>query len=166
MKTSFHFRRTTLGAALLVMLGTAKLASLPSAALAMAVQAAPWLGLGASLVARGEALAATKQIPGIGIRVKKSPGGTARTTPVQSDPDGSFNFTGLAPGDYEVTPDGGKSVLLKVGADGKLSGVMQEDGSVRSVVKPKPGAPNTDYSYVPQKAGGSHEAARNLASHT
>jgi hypothetical protein len=166
MKTTLRSLKTTLSAAVLAFLGATNLASLPtaavtcsaslgSAALSMAAQAAPWLGLGAGLLVSGEAMAGAKAIPGIGIRVRKNPGGNTRTAPVQSGPDGSFSFTGLEPGDYEVTPDGGKSVMMKVGADGKLSGVVQEDGGVRSVVKPKPGAPGTDYTYKPQKADGS-----------
>jgi hypothetical protein len=130
MKTTLRSLKTTLSAAVLAFLGATNLASLPtaavtcsaslgSAALSMAAQAAPWLGLGAGLLVSGEAMAGAKAIPGIGIRVRKNPGGNTRTAPVQSGPDGSFSFTGLEPGDYEVTPDGGKSVMMKVGADGK-----------------------------------------------
>jgi hypothetical protein len=168
MKTTLQSLKTTLSAAVLAVLGATNLASLPtaavsssaslgSAALIMAVQAAPLLGLGAGLVVSGEAMAGAKAIPGIGIRVKKSPGGNTRTAPVNTGPDGSFSFTGLEPGDYEVTPDGGKSVMMKVGADGKLSGVLQaKQGTANDWVITMPTKNQaTDYSYKPQKADGS-----------
>lgn len=129
MKTSF---RTTLAAAAFAIASAANFASLPSAALTVAVQASPWLGLGAGLVVSGEVFAATKDIPSIGIRVRKNPGGTARTAPVKTANDGSFHFSGLEAGDYEVTPDGGKAVIFKVGSDGKLSGMVQENGAVQT----------------------------------
>ncbi len=119
MKTSL---RTTLAATALAVASIANLASLPSAALTVA----------AGLVVSGEATAATKQIAGIGIRVRKNPGGTARTAPLQSGPDGSFHLTGLEAGAYEVTPDGGKPAIFKVGADGKLSGVVRTGGVVQT----------------------------------
>ena len=160
MKNATHPIQTkhnaTLSAALLAMVGAVNLAS-PSAAvvtaslgsasfgstsLALAVQAAPWLGLGAALMTSGEALAATnKPVGGVGVRVCKNPGGCSNRTahvPVQSGVDGSFQFMGLEPGNYDVTPDGGKTELHKVGADGKLSGFVQEEGGVRSVVKMRP----------------------------
>ena len=163
MKNATHPIQTKLNAllsaALLALVGAVNLAS-PSAAvvgaslggasfgstgLALAVQAAPWLGLGAALLTSGESLAATnKPVPGVGIKCCKRPGGcssSARTAqvPVRSGVDGSFQFMGLEPGDYDVTPDGGKTELYKVGADGKLSGFVQEEGGVRSVVKMRPG---------------------------
>jgi hypothetical protein len=119
MKTSL---RATLAATALAIASIANLASLPSAALTVA----------AGLVVSGDVLAANKDIPGIGIRVRKNPGGTARTAPLQSGPDGSFHLTGLEPGDYEVTPDGGKAAIFKVGADGKLSGVVRTGGVVQT----------------------------------
>ena len=163
MKNATHPIQTKLNAllsaALLAMVGAVNFAS-PSAAvvtaslgsasfgnagLALAVQAAPWLGLGAALLTSGAALAATnKPVPGVGVKCCKRPGGcssSARTAqvPVRSGVDGSFQFTGLEPGDYDVTPDGGKTELYKVGADGKLSGFVQEENGVRSVVKMRPG---------------------------
>ena len=163
MKKATHPIQTKLNAllsaALLAMVGAVNFAS-PSAAvvtaslgsvsfgstgLALAVQAAPWLGLGAALLTSGEALAATnKPVVGVGIKCCKRPGGcssSARTAQVhvRSGVDGSFQFIGLEPGDYDVKPDGGKTELYKVGADGKLSGFVQEEGGVRSVVKMRPG---------------------------
>ena len=163
MKNATHPIQTklnaTLSAALLALVGAVNLAS-PSAAvvtaslgsasfgstgLALAVQAAPWLSLGAALMTSGESLAATnKPVVGVGIKCCKRPGGcssSARTAqvPVRSGVDGSFQFIGLEPGDYDVTPDGGKTELYKVGADGKLSGFVQEENGVRSVVKMRPG---------------------------
>ena len=143
MKTILNSIKTTLSATLLAILGTANLASLPTAAVtssaslsstawAVAAQAAPWLGAGAGLMVSGEVLAATKALPGAGISIKKSPGGAARTAPVKSANDGSFHFSGLEAGDYEVTPDGGKTVMFKVGSDGKLSGLAQEGGVVQT----------------------------------
>ncbi len=149
MKNATHSIKTTLSAALLAVLGTANFASLPTAAVtgsaawAVAAQAAPWLGLGAGLVLGNPAVAATnKPVPGVGVRVNKNPGGSsARTTNpgLKSGADGSFQLNGLEPGDYDVTPDGGKTVILQVGADGKLGGMVQEEGGVRSVVKLRPG---------------------------
>ena len=154
MKNATHSIKTTLSAALLAVLGTANFASLPTAAVtgsagmgsaawAVAAQAAPWLGLGAGLVLGNPAMAATnKPVGGVGVRVNKNPGGSsARTTNpgLKSGADGSFQLNGLEPGDYDVTPDGGKTVILQVGADGKLGGMVQEEGGVRSVVKLRPG---------------------------
>lgn len=120
-------------------------AGIASTSLALAMQAAPRLGLGAALMTSGKALAATnKPVPGVVIKICKRPGGcssSARTAhvPVQSGVNGSFQFMGLEPGNYDVTPDGGKTELHKVGADGKLSGFVQEENGVRSVVKLRPG---------------------------
>lgn len=158
MKTTLQSLQTTLKATLsaasLALLGAVHLASLPAATIssasfggsimAVAAQAAPWLGLGVGLVISADAMAATnKPVVGVGIRLCKRPGGcSARTLSAKSGSDGSFSLSGLEPGEYDVTPDGGKTMLFKVGADGKLSGIVQEDGGVRSVVKPKAGAPN------------------------
>lgn len=150
MKNVTRSIKTTLGAALLAVLGAANFASLPTAAvtgsaslgsatLAVAAQAAPWLGLGAGLVLGNQAMAATnKPVPGVGVRCCKRPNGGC-TARIMSAIDGSINFSGLEAGDYEVTPDEGKPAMFKVGSDGKLSGVVQEEGGVRSVVKPRPG---------------------------
>lgn len=154
IKNKLNKLNTLFSATLLAMVGTVNIASLPAAAVtasfgsvavALAAQAAPWLGLGAALVASGEAIAATnKGVAGVGIKVCKRPGGcrsSARTAqvPVRSGVDGSFQFIGLEPGDYDVTPDGGKTMVFTVGADGKLGGVVQEEGGVRSVAKLRPG---------------------------
>ena len=150
MKNATHSIKTTLSAALLAVLGTANFASLPtaavtgsagmgSAALAVAAHTAPWLGLGASLALGNQAMAATnKPVPGVGVRCCKRPNGGC-TARIMSAIDGSINFSGLEAGDYEVTPEGGKPAMFKVGSDGKLSGVVQEEGGVRSVVKLRPG---------------------------
>lgn len=151
LQTTF---KATLSTASLALLGAINLASLPAATIssasfggsmmAVAAQAAPWLGLGAGLLANGNAMAQaqfqTKPVVGVGVRICKNPGGSTACIAnpgLNSGPDGSFQATGLAPGNYDVTPDGGKSMLFKVGADGKLSGIVQEEGGVRSVVKPK-----------------------------
>lgn len=154
MKNATHSIKTTLSAALLAVLGTANFASLPTAAVtgsasigsaawAVAAQAAPWLGLGAGLVLGNPAVAATnKPVAGVGVKICKNPGGSSAciTNPgLKSGADGNFQINGLKPGDYDVTPDGGKTVILQVGADGKLGGVVQEEGGVRSVVKLRPG---------------------------
>ncbi|MEQ1732370.1 MAG: T9SS type A sorting domain-containing protein [Bacteroidia bacterium] len=54
--------------------------------------------------ARIKGILATKQIPGIGIRVKKSPGGSTARQAV-TNASGSFNISGLADGDYELIAD-------------------------------------------------------------
>jgi hypothetical protein len=119
MKT---FLRATLAATAFAVASIANLASLPSAALTVA----------AGLVVSGDVFAATKSIPGIGIRCQKRPGGTAACPPMKSGPDGSFHLTGLEAGEYDVTPDGMKPAIFKVGADGKLSGVVRTGGVVQT----------------------------------
>ncbi len=126
MKSSI---RTTLAAAALAITGAANFASLPSATFAAA-------GVSAGLMVSAQAMAATnKPIGGVGVRICKNPGGCSkRMLPSKSGSDGSFNLTGLEAGEYEVTPDGGRSAIFKVGSDGKLSGVVQSDGGAPTVV--------------------------------
>jgi hypothetical protein len=132
MKTSL---RSTLAATALAVASIANLASLPSAALTVA----------AGLVVSGDALAGgapasdavvlqTKPIAGVGIRCCKRPGGsTARCiAPPKTGADGSFQLSGLEAGEYDVTPDGMKPAIFKVGADGKLSGVVRASGVVQT----------------------------------
>jgi hypothetical protein len=121
---------TTLAAAAFAITSAANFASLPSAA----------LGLTVGLVMSQQTMAATnKPVPGVGIKICKRPGGcSARSLPTKTANDGSFNFSGIEAGDYEVTPDGGKTAMFKVGSDGKLSGVLQDGGLVQT----KPGVQN------------------------
>ncbi|MGB7654348.1 MAG: hypothetical protein WBL74_02595 [Novosphingobium sp.] len=61
---------------------------------------------GTGLIGAGAALASTKQIPGIGIRVKKSPGGpTSRVRAVASDGAGRFSVTVAEAGNQSVDID-------------------------------------------------------------
>jgi hypothetical protein len=131
MKTSL---RATLAATALAVASIANLASLPSAALTVA----------AGLVVSGQALAGgapasdavvlqNKPIGGVGIRCCKRPGGsTARCKASKSGNDGGFQLSDLEAGEYDVMADGVKPAIFKVGADGKLSGVVRTGGVVQT----------------------------------
>jgi hypothetical protein len=80
------------------------------------------------------AMAGGKQIPGIGIRVRKNPGGNKRIKPTTTAADGSFRFTGLEPGNYEVTVGDNKPQMVVVGKDGVLAGKVTQDGTKPPVV--------------------------------
>ncbi len=96
----------------------------------------------------GEALAATnKGVGGVGIKVCKRPGGSsARCKPAVSGPDGSFKFTGLEAGNYDLTIGDAKPKLIVVGKNGVLAGKVFGDKNKAGVMQ---------YEYKPQKADGS-----------
>ena len=76
---------------------------------------------GTGLIGAGAALAATKAIAGIGIRIRKNPGGpTSRVRAVASDPAGRFSVTVAEAGNQSVDID--KAALqMAVNADASAS---------------------------------------------
>ena len=84
------------------------------------------------------AMAGSNPIPGVDIIVRKSPGGIA--IQVKTGADGTYKFTGLAPGTYDLLIPGQPVKLVTVGTDGKFSGIVtlinsvdtSNDDSVRS----------------------------------
>lgn len=99
------------------------------AALSAPVTTPAMLATGAAALlaagAHGPGWAGTDQqapIKGIGVVVKKNPGsGAHRAT---TDSNGRYEYTGLAPGLYDLLIDGQPPRQVKVGADGQLSGVV------------------------------------------
>ncbi len=77
-----------------------------------------------------------RQVPGVDIIVKKNPGGSKRVA--QSGKDGSYRFTGLEPGSYEVQIAGRAPQTVTVGPDGKLTGVVTTEEKT-----PTPPAPTS-----------------------
>lgn len=67
-----------------------------------------------------------KPISGLGIVVKKNPGGAAERT--TSGSDGGYAFEGLAPGSYTLTAAGRQPLQVMVGRDGKLAGTITQGG--------------------------------------
>ena len=64
-------------------------------------------------------------IPGIDIIVKKKPGGIA--IQVKTGADGTYKFTGLAPGTYDLLIPGQPVKSVTVGVSGVLSGIRVAD---------------------------------------
>jgi hypothetical protein len=93
------------------------------------VLVAGMMGVAGGFMLAGEAMATAKQIPGIGIRIRKNPGNETRIKPTVSGPDGSFRFTGLEPGTYEVTVGDAPPQMFVVGKDGVLAGTAMKDGN-------------------------------------
>jgi Carboxypeptidase regulatory-like domain len=102
--------------------------------------------VGAGVMMADVAMAGQKAIPGIGIRVRKNPGSATRIKPTTTAADGSFRFTGLEPGNYEVTVGENKPQMVVVGKDGVLAGKVLGDKNKAGVL---------EYSYKPQKSDGS-----------
>ena len=74
------------------------------------------------------AIAAINPIPGVDIIVRKSPGGIA--IQVKTGADGTYKFTGLAPGTYDLIIPGQPVKSVTVGTDGTLGGkLMHPTGS-------------------------------------
>ena len=84
------------------------------------------------------AMAANNPIPGVDIIVRSKPGGIA--IQVKTGADGTYKFTGLAPGTYDLIIPGQPVKLVTVSTDGKFSGIVtlinsvdtSSDDSVRS----------------------------------
>ena len=84
------------------------------------------------------AMASISPIPGVDIIVRREPGGIA--IQVKTGADGTYKFTGLAPGTYDLIIPGQPVKLVTVSTDGKFSGIVtlinsvdtSSDDSVRS----------------------------------
>ena len=70
-------------------------------------------------------------IPGVDVIVRKKPGGIA--IQVKTGADGTYKFTGLAPGTYDLATAGQPPQLVIVGPDGTLGGKLMKgtDGVVK-----------------------------------
>jgi hypothetical protein len=97
----------------------------------------PWtaaraLLLGLALLLPGApALAAANPIPGVDIIVRKKPGGIPITIPTGAD--GTYQFKGLAPGNYDLFVGGQRVQSIGVGANSGISGVLSSDGGKASI---------------------------------
>ena len=84
------------------------------------------------------AMASISPIPGVDIIVRREPGGIA--IQVNTGADGTYKFTGRAPGTYDLIIPGQPVKLVTVSTDGKFSGIVtlinsvdtSSDDSVRS----------------------------------
>ena len=74
---------------------------------------------------------AINPIPGVDIIVRKKPGGIA--IQVKTGADGTYKFTQLAPGTYDLATAGQPPQLVIVGTDGTLGGKLMKgtDGVVK-----------------------------------
>ncbi|HQQ63174.1 MAG TPA: carboxypeptidase-like regulatory domain-containing protein [Pseudomonadales bacterium] len=70
---------------------------------------------------------AGEPIPGVDVNLGKNPGGAIVTT--RTGKDGSFKFTGLTPGKYDLRVKGQPDKLLSVGADGIVNGSLTKDST-------------------------------------
>ncbi len=70
-------------------------------------------------------------IPGVDVIVRKKPGGKA--IQVKTGADGTYKFTRLAPGTYDLSTAGQPPQLVIVGSDGTLGGKLMKgtDGVVK-----------------------------------
>lgn len=97
----------------------------------MALQPLPGLTMGvvvgtAVLSLGTPAAAATKAIPGVGIRIKKSPGGTtSRAAPPTTSRNGAFSVRVTDSGDYSVILDGNQ-------IEGAANGLVARDPTFRA----------------------------------
>lgn len=82
--------------------------------------------IGATYIISKPVFAATnKPVVGVGIRACKRPGGTSsRTRNTISDANNRFSFSGLEPGNYDVTLENGALHKFIVQRDGILNGVI------------------------------------------
>ena len=74
---------------------------------------------------------AADPIPGVDVIVRKKPGGIA--IQVKTGADGTYKFTGLAPGTYDLIIPGQPVKLVTVSTDGTLGGKLMKgtDGVVK-----------------------------------
>ena len=74
---------------------------------------------------------AINPIPGVDIIVRREPGGIA--IQVKTGADGTYKFTRLAPGTYDLSTAGQPPQLVIVGSDGTLGGKLMKgtDGVVK-----------------------------------
>ena len=80
------------------------------------------------------ALQQTRPVIGVGVRSCKRPGGSsARCATATTDPKGAFTFTALEAGEYDVTVGNGTPMVVKVGKDGFMKGVLESDGKTGGV---------------------------------
>jgi hypothetical protein len=76
--------------------------------------------------------AMAEEIPGIDIIVQKKPGGKA--IQVKTGADGTYKFTRLAPGTYDLIIPGQPVKSVTVGTDGTLGGkLMRNPDGTRSI---------------------------------
>jgi len=68
------------------------------------------------------ALATSEPIPGIDVIVRKTPGGVAAK--VLPNRDGTFQFSNLPPGHYDLCITGQPCKAVAVGKDGALKGIV------------------------------------------
>ena len=75
--------------------------------------------------------AMAEEIPGVDVIVRKKPGGIA--IQVKTGADGTYKFTRLAPGTYDLSTAGQPPQLVIVGSDGTLGGKLMKgtDGVVK-----------------------------------
>jgi len=67
-------------------------------------------------------------IPGVDVIVRKKPGGKA--IQVKTGADGTYKFTRLAPGTYDLSTAGQPVKSVTVGTDGEFSGIVTLINSV------------------------------------
>ena len=79
------------------------------------------------------AMAANNPIPGVDIIVRKSPGGIA--IQVKTGADGTYKFTQLAPGTYDLIISGQPVKSVTVGVSGVLSGIRLSDVNAEEKMK-------------------------------
>ena len=129
-----------------------------SAALAVAVGLA--LGfVGPSAMAQNN----NNPIPGVDIIVRKNPGGIAVSAPTSKD--GSYEFTGLEPGQYDLTV-GGQRVeqAITVGAERGLTGMLKRNDDGTASITVGKGAPVVLRGQIASWGGGIHVAAGDINS--
>ena len=96
---------------------------------AAAQAAVPTIAVGLALaLSSSAAMAAIDPIPGVDIIVRKRPGGIALK--VKTGADGTYKFTGLASGNYDLIIPGQPVKSVTVSVSGVLSGIVTLINSV------------------------------------